>query len=315
MGSGASATFGLPTMNDLAIEICNHRDNFSDDEEICEFFTNIKQGIGLETALGIDSQMSQTDKDLIRKIVWDTINSADRRFFNNLLQCQSKDLSLVSLLKKLLEPTPHIIDIITTNYDRLVEYASDIAKANIITGYEGTYFKTMEPPCSKFYAKTMRARIRTVNLWKVHGSLDWFLDPYGELCSLPVVENIPEHFSPCIVPPGHDKYQITHFNPYRFTMAQADKAIQKAKSYLVFGYGFNDDHIQPKILEEIKKNKPIVVVTKNATTSCKNLIQQTSNTKYMIIEEQDKKTHVITDNSDDLYDEQFWTMQDFIDKW
>lgn len=315
LGSGASAAFGMPTMSDLAAEITNRKQEFSDDESIQNFFKDLASGIDLETVLGMDQQMLNEDSKLIRKVVWETINSKDKFFFNNILQNGFENFYLVDLLKKLLEPTPHIVDVITTNYDRLAEYASDIVKANVITGYEGSYYKLIEMPSSNLYSRIMRERKRTINLWKVHGSLDWFMAPTGEMCALSHTESVPDNYLPNIVPPGRSKYKTTHFEPYRFIMAQADKAIGNAESFLVFGYGFNDDHIQPKIIEEIRKKKPIVVVTKKATSACLNLLQQTSNANYMIIEEKDSKTHVVTNSSDDLYEEDFWTMRGFIEKW
>lgn len=315
LGSGASASFGLPTMYDLAEEICKHRSEFSVDKVTDDFFENIKNGIDLETSLDLNAQMQSSDKNLIRKIVWKFVNAADIVFFNNLMQNKFEQFSLSCLLKKLLLPTPHVVDIVTTNYDRLAEYASDQVEANTVTGYEGVYYRKMEIPSAQVILNRIKARMRTVNIWKVHGSLDWFISPNGDLVAFPIQNDIPDLYIPNIVPPGHDKYEITHFDPYRNIMAQADKAIEKAKCFLIIGYGFNDSHIQPRILEEIKKNKPIVVVTKKATPECKRLIQQTPNIKFMIIEECEGKTKVTTESGDGIYAETFWTLEGLINIW
>ena len=316
LGSGMSASFGLPTMQALAKEICNHQKEFSGDEAIKDFFANIESGIDLETALGLDAQMDPSDKNLIRKIVWEYINGEDRRYYDRLLQNQFDGFSLVPLFKKLLEPTPHVIDIVTTNYDRLAEYASDFVKANTVTGYEGTYYKTMEFPDSQTVLKRIRARERTINIWKVHGSLDWFLAPSGVQCALPWQEIIPVSFYPNIVPPGHDKYQITHFDPYRIVMQQADNAIDKARCYLILGYGFNDEHIQPKLLAQINKGKPVVILVKKMTDACKKYIVDANVKKYLVFEQiDDAHTKVYGNGWTNEYEGQYWRLDEFIKIW
>ena len=316
LGSGMSASFGLPTMQALAEEICNHKNDFSGDETILDFFENIKSGIDLETALSLDSQMLLSDKNIIRKIVWEYINTADRGYFDRLLRNQFDGFSLIPLFKKLLDPTPHIIDVITTNYDRLAEYASDYVKANTVTGYEGTYYKTMELLESQTVLKRIRARERTINIWKVHGSLDWFLAPTGELCAFPRQGTIPSSFYPNIVPPGHDKYQITHFDPYRIIMSKADNAIDKAKCYLIIGYGFNDEHIQPKLLAQINKGKPVVILVKKMTEACKKHIVDANVKKYLVLEQKDDThTKVYGNGWTDDYEGQYWRLDEFIKIW
>lgn len=66
--------------------------------------------------------------------------------------------------------------VVTTNYDRLPDYAADGIEASSVTGFEGAYIKKLELPNSSITTKRVRARERVVEIWKVHGSLDWFTD-------------------------------------------------------------------------------------------------------------------------------------------
>ena len=93
-----------------------------------------------------------------------------------------------------------------------------------------------------------------VNIWKVHGSLDWFETPNKENVYLPLSENIPQGHKPLIVTPGLSKYAETHKEPYRTIFTQADTEIQKANGFLCIGYGFNDEHVQPKLIQQIKRS-------------------------------------------------------------
>ena len=44
---------------------------------------------------------------------------------------------------------------------------------------------------------------------------------------------------------------------------EADLALDSGNSFFCVGYGFNDDHIQPKLLEKCRQyNKNIVVLAK-----------------------------------------------------
>lgn len=316
LGSGASAAYGLPTMSDLSKELIRNVDQFDQNDPVIEdFFTNIRNGVDLESAIEAAYQLNDEDNKLIRKIIWNYINLKDKMFFENGLQNDFATFSLVSLINKIITPTPYKADIITTNYDRLAEYAADIAGVTVVTGFEGSYLKKMEIPTQNIISRRLRVRERVVSIWKVHGSLDWFLSRTGVTCSLPSHTNIPEEYYPYIVPPGKNKYHDTHQDPYRSIIAQADSAITNSKCFLIVGYGFNDDHIQPKIIEEIKKGKPIVIITKKATESCKNILTKSSAKKFLIIEESEGKTHVIANGWEEYFDEEFWSLSGLMNIW
>lgn len=316
LGSGSSAAYGLPTMSALSEELIRNSDKFShDDQAIDDFLLSLKSGEDIESAIGHAHQLKDSDNKLIRKIIWEHVNIKDKAYFDQGLKNSFAGFSLVDLINKIITPTPYTADIITTNYDRLAEYAVDIAGANVITGFEGSYLKKMELPSPSTVSRRIHARERDVSIWKVHGSLDWFLSKSGEHCSLLGYSNVPDGYYPCIVPPGKNKYHDTHQDPYRTIIAQADKAITAAKCFLIIGYGFNDDHIQPKIIEEIKKGKPIVVIAKKATESCKKEVAASGVQKYLIIEEEDEKTHVISNDWEEYYDEDFWSLSGFMKIW
>jgi hypothetical protein len=57
----------------------------------------------------------------------------------------------------------------------------------------------LDVPSQSTYIKRIRARERTVEIWKVHGSLDWFLSDDGQIRSYPLSTKIPLNHSPMIV--------------------------------------------------------------------------------------------------------------------
>lgn len=108
----------------------------------------------------------------------------------------------------------------------------------------------------------------------------------------------------------------THSEPYRTTITQADAAFSGAGSYLCIGYGFNDEHIQPKLLNEIKKGKAIVVLAKKMTEACKKHLVDAGMKKYIIFESAGNgKTAVHSSKGNERYDGEFWSLDKFIEKW
>ena len=108
---------------------------------------------------------------------------------------------MVELIRKVLAPTPNKATIVTTNYDRLAEYAADGVGATTVTGFEGSLIKKLELPSTPLKTKRTRARERVVDVWKIHGSLDWFVASDGTVAALPLTRTIPNNFQPLIVPP------------------------------------------------------------------------------------------------------------------
>lgn len=224
--------------------------------------------------------------------------------------------SLAKLFEKVIAPTPNKAVVVTTNYDRLPDYAADSIGASSVTGFEGSYIRKFELPNNSVTVKRVKARERIVEIWKVHGSLDWFIDEKGKISSFQLLQEIPSGFSPLIVSPGKDKYSTTHNEPYRSIISEADKAFTTAGAYLCVGYGFNDEHIQPKLLEQIANGKPIVILVHTMTDACKRHIIGAGIKKYLIFERlDDSHTNVYWNGGSEVYDGQFWRLDEFLKIW
>lgn len=124
-----------------------------------------------------------------------------------------------------------------------------------------------------------------MNIWKVHGSLDWFKSHEEVYKQIPYRLTIPLNYKPLIVIPGKSKYYETHGEPFRTIFTEADKEIENATSFLCIGYGFNDLHVQPRLITEIKSGKPIIVITKELTKKTKESIIEAGCKQYILMEE------------------------------
>lgn len=280
LGSGASAAHGMSGMWTLANHLVAHTDisDLSDAEVEAwgEFCQVLKGGVDLEAAL---HQVAISDEltSRIIKSTWMLINSEDCEIFKSSLQ-DSAMFPLSRLLEHMFKTSLKIINIITTNYDRLAEYACDQARIHHYTGFTHGFFRQLTTP-------TEITSARRVNVWKVHGSLDWFQSPLEDTVALSNIQGMPENFEPQIVTPGTQKYHKTHLEPFRSIINNADAAINEAGSYLCVGYGFNDEHIQPKLMAKCQRqNTPVTVITYELSESAKRLILGGKAQNYLAIE-------------------------------
>jgi len=296
-------------MGDISNEVKKHSEKF-DASEFAILCGNLAS-MNLEEAID-KSSLSESSLEALRRVVWTFINDRDLSFFRRLMQNRSS-FPLAELLKIVISATPNTASVITTNYDRLAEYAADLIKANSNTGFEGNLIRAMEFPTTALQNRRIKARERVVNIWKVHGSLDWFADRTNEIVSFPLAAEIPPDHVPLIIAPGKGKYSVTHSEPYREVITQADIAFIKAGAYLCIGYGFNDDHIQPKLIEQIRNGKPIVALCHTATEACKHNVMSADVRKYVVVEcAPGAKTSVTGNDYREIYCGDFWQLSSFI---
>lgn len=280
MGSGASAAHGISGMGTLAGHLVEHTNisGLTDTELDAweEFSQVLNAGVDLETAL---HQVAVSDEltSRIIKSTWMLIASEDREVFRKSLNNHAM-FPLSRLIQHMFKSSLKIISIVTTNYDRLAEYACDQAGIHHYTGFTHGFFRRLAAPIES-------RSTRRVNIWKVHGSLDWFQSSLEDTVALSSIEGIPEIYEPQIVTPGTQKYHKTHLEPFRSIINNADAAMDAAGSYLCVGYGFNDEHIQTKLMAKCQRQStPVTIVTYSLSESAKRLILNGKAQNYLAIE-------------------------------
>ena len=220
------------------------------------------------------------------------------------------------MISHLLTATNKRVSIITTNYDRLAEYAASIAEAFICTGYSQNYFGHFSSSIHQNRFTSLKGYKGLANIWKVHGSLDWFKTKEDEDVLLPLRKTIPTGFKPSIVTPGISKYYETHNEPYRTIFSQADNEIENANGYLCIGYGFNDIHVQPKLIQQIKRDKPIIVITRTISDNAKRSIIENNCKHYILLEQDganpDTKLYSSEFGEHIFKDESYWSLEQFL---
>jgi hypothetical protein len=289
LGSGASVPLQIPTMSELGeylqtnISFSYHRDI----KQFDEFKALLKKYKDLERALS-GLQLRPTVLNEIVYKTWEFVNQSDLAAYDKILS-KKIDFPLAELTRHLLSSAQRKLSIVTTNYDRLAEYAASLSNAFICTGYAQNFIGHFSKYIHHYDLTKLQGFSGQVNIWKVHGSLDWFKSNDDKDVHLSLRQVIPNDYKPSIVTPGLSKYLETQMEPFRTIFTEADNEIENAVSYFCIGYGFNDIHVQPKLISQIKSGKPIIVITKELTLKTKQSIIDNNCKQYILIEQANKK--------------------------
>ncbi len=292
-GSGATISFGLPSMSDLNDELKDKIEGFDTEND------------NLEIELGKEKYQEQMS--LIKKVIWEKVNDADISVLERIISNNTDEFNGIKLLiEKFIAAHPKVVNIVTTNYDRVLEYVMSYHNFPYTDGFNGKVLSIFNE--TKFDDKEI------INLVKVHGSLNWF-DIDGEIrfLSSVSVDQVPK-----IIAPGKNKYQEAYSSPYRELIQKADDLIKSASSFLVVGFGFNDEHLTPKIKAKVKKGIPVVLITKKISDSCYEELKNAE--KYILFEENERgKTKVIYKENNTTYKKEFelegawWQLNKFME--
>ncbi len=302
IGTGGTIPYGISGMGGLANELKSNLDSkYSNDKAWQEFSSRLKNGIDLENAL-TNIQLSEETKKAIIDVTWNLVSRDDIELMHKWMASDDKP-ALGKIICKFYEANPQCVNIITTNYDRVIEYVCDKFRIPINTLFYGEYYK-------HFSADKIK-KTQMVNLLKVHGSLDWFFDDSSQVISVPLQENIPPNLFPAIVTPGTEKYERVLKLPFRDVMHVADDLISKATGFLCIGYGFNDNQIQENIIDGIKLGKPITVWTKQLSHEALDVIRKAGK-EYIVVEAEEddnSKSRIIFPYGEEHLDEKIWDME------
>ncbi len=316
LGSGASVPFRLPSMWTLG-EHLKSSISFTDPEDIKQFEI-FKETLNKVKDLESTLLQIQLRPNVLEKIIyetWSLVNRHDIEAFEQLLEGKTQ-FPLAELTTHLLQSAQRKVSIVTTNYDRLAEYAASFANAFICTGFSQNFIGHFSKSIHQQDLTKLSGFKGQVNIWKVHGSLDWFKSEEESDRQLPYRTTIPINHKPLIVTPGLSKYYETQLEPFRTIFTEADNEIEKATSYLCIGYGFNDIHVQPKLLAQIKSGKPIIVITKELTPKTKQSIIDARCKQYILIEEangKDTRVYYSSFSGEQIIpDVNYWSLSEYL---
>lgn len=279
VGSGASCAYGLPGMSALASHLVGAvRDGPSLSHEDEDVWRQISDALdfdqGLEEAMA-KVEMSEELADVISAAIADVVGTAETAAVAGFLASETPP-AFGRLFMHILK-TNDIADVITTNYDRLLEISAARAGVRVDTMYCGHTLGRLDEDLSReelLLPRPARSRSAAVELKtrphmrlaKPHGSLDWYRVQGQHVRSEFRVDGVPQ-----IVAPGGNKYRLGYDIPFDKQRKRANEAIDSATSFLFVGYGFNDDHLQT-YLRPVFAQVPVVVVAHSLTSNARDFL-------------------------------------------
>lgn len=281
VGSGLSCAEGLPGMNALSKQLLNKVPSSIEDEDKEQWqqvSNSLNSGVDLENTL-LDIKISESLEKIIVEVTHNYIYSCEQEILDKVFS-NEKILRFTKLLPHLLKPNSGI-PIVTTNYDRLIEVASECAGLSVNNTFSGNYISNFDPKESKYSLcrgvsqrskKVFLSYCDFVSVYKPHGSLDWFLVD-GE----PVRSDLVQGKEKLIITPGVNKFRGGYERPFDTHREQANKAIDNGNRFLIIGYGFNDEHLQVHLERQLENGKQAVVLTHSISEKFSNYIQDKEN--------------------------------------
>lgn len=139
---------------------------------------------------------------------------------------------------------PHSVELFTTNYDLLLEYAFEKSKVPYFDGFSGGHAPFFDPVT----VAGDDLPSRWTRLWKLHGSLGWKIDD-GRV----VRTGGHEHSE--LIYPDHLKYDLTQKQPYAALFERLKQFIMMPDTLLLtIGFSFRDAHICAVLDEALAVN-------------------------------------------------------------
>lgn len=282
VGSGLSLAEGIPGMSALATELQTKLPkNLSDLNDVAiwsKISCDLSSGVGLEQALH-NTEPTPVIEENIRKTTAQYIGEAEKKVLYDIIR-NNKELRFSKYLNHFNIRNNGLV-VITTNYDRLIEYACEVGGIRVDNLFVGKYFARFEPEQSKYmFCKNLVKRSGKlvaefspkVTVLKPHGCLSWHMVddvPYS----------IPHSFfdDSLIITPGINKYKEGYNMPFDTHRAKANAAIDNAQRYIIIGYGFGDDHLETHLVRQLKNGKPALILTHSLSAKTTALISTCKN--------------------------------------
>lgn len=275
VGSGLSAAEGISGMGALAEHLQSQiPDRVGEDsrENWNSISRALAEGLNLESALLAHAPTDEVEvaiRELTAELILVDEAKVVRDVFSN-----GRCLRFTKLLGKMLKPA-NGIPIITTNYDRLIEVAVECAGLSINSLFTGHHIARHDPVGSRNSLCRMVTRRRGpalkfcehATILKPHGSLDWY-DRDNE----PVRCTFPVEAPRLMITPGRNKFRAGYNQPFDVHRETANREIDKAKRFLIVGYGFGDEHLQTHLELRLRRGNPGLILTHTLSDNALKLL-------------------------------------------
>lgn len=264
VGTGLSIIYGVPGMKALAEHLGKEigKSSVNGLKEMWDkHYDDIKIN-GLEAGLASLTQAEDILVDAIKPITAKYILKSEERLHEAILEENTGFCKLLSYLSGTVSVSKRVIDIMTPNYDRIIEILCDKLGIGVITGFNGSLYGKFNRNILKQPTEVYNCKNCTwVRLFKPHGSINWINENGNEYLTndYEVLKEKAEYIE--IVTPGSSKYKVgLTNNTFRCMREEFNELLNPEDNYslFIYGYGFNDDHFDTALFDSFQKNVLIV---------------------------------------------------------
>jgi len=326
VGTGLSLSMGLPGMWQLLEHLKVSIPRLCTTSTIS---TEWERCIELIDKHGFEDGLNKLTicEELLDHIINETANlvhEKDIEAFYKIPQMQLSDYPFAKILKHLIHSLPpdnQTLNVITPNYDHLVEYACDLIGVESCSGFKGTHLLKFDythlknetyriHPFVDHTGKPRFQKIPRVRVLKPHGSLNWQKVEGNTYESFQKIKGSKR----VIITPGSTKFKSSLTDSIMNSHRElANDVIQRANSILIIGYGFNDVHLQTVLQDRLRSGVDCLFMTKGLSATAKELI--TSHKQILAIEE-DPTSHQRTkwyfNQQEGIWDDPIWDLRQFV---
>jgi hypothetical protein len=287
----------------------------SPDEGWANVVSALESGDHLEAAMG-RINLKPATVDAIIEATATLVSQKEKKVFDAVLAGE-KVLPFTIFAKHLFKAGKKF-HLITPNYDRLIELASEAAGIGVDSRFVGNLYGRSDPKRSadahrESYVSGKNALFRALPslcVHKPHGSLDWFeVDGRVVRCSRDI------DAIPVIITPGASKYRESFRWAFDEQRTSGNRGASNATRLMFVGYGFNDDHLEQYLCPGFKVAKPTVILTKDLSENgCKVVANSKGVDVFALsaVSSTDLRTRIVHSSGDELIvDEQLWSLEGF----
>lgn len=190
-----------------------------------------------------------------------------------------KHATLILELSALIK-SPSRLSIVTTNYDTLFEDAADYIDFTVFDGFNFTHtpkFNSdmfdwiLAKEISDKHSNKIEYKKSAINLLKIHGSLTWMRENSG----IVIRESKKKISEPLMIFPSSNKYRQSYEDPYFELFSKFQELLKRPNTILITtGFSFGDNHISKMIIQALKHNPGLSLLTCDHTldtsSKCQN---------------------------------------------
>lgn len=315
VGTGLSALYGVPGMKALTEHLEKEIDKSPIEclKEIWKKHQNDINVNGLEAGLASLTQTENILVDEIKPITARYILESEEKLHKAILEENTGFCKLLVYLSDTVSVGKKVIDIMTPNYDRIIEIVCDKLGIGVITGFSGNLYGKFDKNLIKQPTEVYNCKNCTwVRLFKPHGSINWINEDGNEYLTndYEVLKKKAEYIE--IVTPGSSKYKVgLTNNTFRCMREEFNELLNPEDNYslLIYGYGFNDDHFNTALFDSFQKN--VLILSRDVKQEIINKALDRKNITVFYHEED--KEYMIYKSKKYTIELPIWDMNQFAD--